>query len=161
MDGTLKSRDGKLYVLYTYDEHSEPFRQHIWYRVLEARGTGYGERPEAGNIATSTGGGGWRTRNPSTQRSTGSVSTGTGSTQAEMVERVSIHPPAVGGKKLRWQDGHWEKLLAKGWAPAGEGKSKEASQAAAPRKTKRQLDADIDEALAGSGGSPRLSRRTK
>jgi hypothetical protein len=161
MEGTLKSRDGKLYVLYTYDEYSEPYRQYLWWRVLEIRGTGYGERPETGDIATSEGGGGWRTRNPATHRSTGSVSTGTGSTQAETVERVSIHPPAVGGKELRWRDGRWEKLLAKGWVPAGEGKSKEASQAAAPRKTKRQLDADIDEALAGSGSSPRLSRRTK
>jgi hypothetical protein len=161
MEGTLKSRDGKLYVLYTSDEYSEPYRQYAWWRVLEIRGTGYGERPEAGDIATSEGGGGWRTRNPSTHRSTGSVSTGTGSTAPEMVERVSINPPTVGGKELRWRDGRWEKLLAKGWVPAGEGKSKEASQAAAPRKTKRQLDADIDVALAGSGSSPRLSRRTK
>ena len=146
MEGPLKSRDGKLYVLYTSDEYSEPFRQYLWWRVLETRGTGYGERPEAGDIATSTGGGEWRTRNPSTHRSTGSVSTGTGSTKAEMVERVSIHPPSTGGKELRWRDGRWEKLLAKGWVPAGEGKPKGTSQSAA-RKSKRQIDADINEAL--------------
>ena len=123
MEGTLKNRNGKLYVLYTSDEYSEPFRQFIWWRVLETRGTGYSERPEAGDLATSTGGGGWRTRNPSTHRSTGSVSTGTGSTQAETVERVSINPPPAGGKELRWRDGRWEKLMAKGWVPAGEGKA--------------------------------------
>lgn len=164
MEGTLKSRDGKLYVLYTSDEYSEPYRQYLWWRVLEIRGTGYGARPETGDIATWEGGGGWRTRNPSTHRSTGWVATGTGSTLAETVERISIHPPAAGGKELRWRDGRWEKLLAKGWVPAGEGKSKEAHQTATARKTKRQLDADIDEALAGSnphGGSPRLSRRAK
>ena len=124
MEGTLKSRDGKLYVLYMSDEYSEPFRQYIWWRVLETRGTGYGERPEAGDIATSSGGGEWRTRNPSTHRSTGTVSTGTGSTQAETVERVSIPPPTTGGKELRWRDGRWEKLMAKGWVSAGEGKAK-------------------------------------
>lgn len=155
MEGTLKSRDGKLYVLYAYAEYSEPFRQYIWYRVLETRGTGYGERPEAGDVATSTGGGGeWRTRNPSTHRSTGSVSTGTGSTQAETVERVSIPPPAVGGKELRWQDGRWEKRLAKGWVPAGEGKL--TSKAVTPRKkSARQLDAEINAAVNGNGNGSR------
>jgi hypothetical protein len=143
MEGTLKSRNGKLYVLYTSDEYSEPFRQYLWWRVLETRGTGYGERPEAGDIATSTGGGEWRARNPSTHRSTGSVSTGTGSTQAETVERVSISPPATGGKELRWRDGRWEKRMAKGWVSAGEGKAK------ALRKTPAQLQREIDESLAG------------
>ena len=150
MEGTLKNRDGKLYVLYTYDEFTEPFRQFIWWRVLETRGSGYGERPEVGNIATSADGGQWRTRNSTTQRSTGTVSTGSGSTQAEMVERVSIPPSAAGGKELRWRDGRWERLLAKGWTPAGEGKSK-----GTPKKSGRQLDAEIDEALRGSSGSRR------
>src|SRR5262249_26886701 len=43
MEGTLKQRDGKLYVLYTYDEYTEPFRITTWWRVQETRGTGYGE----------------------------------------------------------------------------------------------------------------------
>jgi hypothetical protein len=156
MEGTLKNRNGKLYVLHTSDEYSEPFRQYIWYRVLETRGTGYGERPEAGDLATYSGisgGGEWRTRNPSTHRSTGSVSTGSGATQAETVERVSVTPPAAGGKELRWHDGRWEKLLAKGWVPAGEGKSKTTKKSAVhstARRTKRspaQLDREIAEAL--------------
>lgn len=148
MEGTLKSRNGKLYVLYTSDEYSEPFRQSIWWRVLETRGTGYGERPEAGDIATSSGGGEWRTRNPSTHRSTGSVSIGTGSTQAETVERVSIPPPTAGGKELRWRDGRWEKLMARGWTPAGEGspvaKKKRESKTA-------RLNREIAEALNRNG----------
>lgn len=145
IEGTLKSRDGRLYVLYTSDEYSEPYRQYRWWRVLEMRGTGYGERPEAGDVATSEGGGSWKTRNPSTHRSTGSVSTGTGSTKAEIDERVSIHPPAVGKKELRWRDGRWEKLMAKGWVPAGEGKPKESS---APRKkSTAQIKREIKDAL--------------
>lgn len=156
MEGTLKSRNGKLYVLYASDEYSEPFRQYIWWRVLESRGTGYGERPEAGDLATSIGGGEWRARNPSTHRSTGTVSTGTGSTQAETVERVSIPPPTVAGKELRWRDGRWEKLLAKGWVPAGEGKLKGVSKAAAPRKkSAHQLEAEINEVLNGNGDGSR------
>lgn len=156
MEGTLKSRNSKLYVLYTSDEYSEPFRQYLWWRVLETRGTGYGERPEAGDIATSSGGGEWRTRNPSTHRSTGTVSTGTGSTQAETVERVSIPPPSTGGKELRWRNGRWEKLSAKGWVPAGEGKLKGASKAATPRKkSPRQLEAEINEVLNGGGNGSR------
>lgn len=143
MEGVLKHRDGRLYVLYTYDEYGEPFRQFIWWRVLETRGTGYGERPEVGDLATSTGSGGWRTRNSSTQRSTGTVSTGTGSTQAEMVERVSIHPPAARGRQLRWHEGRWERLLARGWTPAGEGKPQ--APETTPRKSKHQLNAEIDE----------------
>jgi len=168
MEGTLKTRDGKLYVLYVYDESDAPFRQCSWWRVTETHGTGYGDRPEAGNLATSTGGGQWRTRNPSTHRSTGSVSTGTGSTRAEIVERVDVPPPTTGGKQLRWRDGRWEKLLAMGWVPAGEGKPKKAPQARPPHKAKRQLDAEIDQILAGAGHdleprdiSPRLSRRAK
>lgn len=159
MEGTLKSRNGKLYVRYTSDEYSEPYRQYLWWRVLETRGTGYGERPEAEDIAISIGGGGWQTRNPSTHRSTGSVSTGTGSTQAELVERVSINPPPAGGKELRWRDGRWEKLMAKGWMPAGEGKAKTSTKTstktskrasthhATKKKSPAQLDREIAETL--------------
>ena len=142
MQGTLKSRNGKLYVLYTYDEFSEPFRQYMWWRVLETRGTGYGERPQDGDSATSTGGGTWKTHDPSTHRATGSVTTGTGSTQAESVERVSLNPPSTGGKELRWHDGRWEKLMARGWVPAGEGgkaKPKKSSAAHAVRSAPGQV----------------------
>lgn len=147
MEGALKSRDGKLYVLYTYDESDEPFRQHLWWRVLETRGTGYGERPEAGDLVTSTGGGTWRARQPSTHRSTGTVWTGTGSTQAEIVERVSVPPPTARGKTLRWHEGRWERYLARGWVSAGEGRPEQAPRTAAPRtprKSRRELDAEID-----------------
>lgn len=155
LEGTLKKRDGALYVLYTTTEDNAPMRQHIWYRVIETRGTGYGERPEAGDLATRVSGGDWRTRNPATHRATGYVSTGTGSTLPELVERVDIPPPAAGGKALRWYQGRWEKHLARGWAPAGEGKTRASkkTQAHSPRrqsslkKTSRQLDAEIAEAL--------------
>jgi hypothetical protein len=162
MEGTLKNRNGKLYVLYTSDEYSEPFRQYIWWRVTEIRGTGYGERPEAEDIATSTDGGGWRTRNPSTHRSTGSVSTGTGSTQAETVERVSISPPATSGKEIRWHDGRWERLLAKGWAPAGEGKgSKVAAKKPSARHSTRRSHSAGGSASGSAGSTGTGSTRAR
>ena len=123
MEGKLKHRNGKTYVRYAYNSHDEPFQIITWWRVLETHGTGYGERPELEDIATWNGEGVWKTRNPSTQRTTGSVSTGTGSTKGER-ERVAIPPPAVGKREIRWRDGRWEKLMAKGWVPAGEGKTK-------------------------------------
>jgi hypothetical protein len=155
LEGTLKNRNGALYVLYTFDEDSAPVRQYIWYRVLGTRGTGYGEHPEAGDLTTRVSAGDWRARNPTTQRLTGYVSTGTGSTLAELVERVDIPPPATAGKKIRWHQGRWEKLLARGWAPAGEGKTKGPKKVLAHatqkqgtlRKTPRQLNAEIAEAL--------------
>jgi len=155
LEGTLKNRGGGLYVLYTTTEDNAPIRQYIWYRVIETRGTGYGERPEVGDLVTRVSGGDWRTRNPVTHRATGYVSTGTGSTSAELVERVDIPPPAAGGKELRWYQGRWEKHLARGWAPAGEGKTRVVKKppAHSPRgqsslkKTSRQLDAEIAEAL--------------
>lgn len=152
IEGTLKARDGKLYVLYTYDESAEPFRQRIWYRVLEMRGTGHGDRPEAEDIAASAGGGEWRTRNPATHRSTGTVSTGGGSARAELVERDVVPPPVVGRKELRWRDGHWEKLLAKGWVAAGEGRPKAASRVVASRKSKRHIEAEIREVIEDESG---------
>jgi hypothetical protein len=123
MEGVIKSRNGALYVMYTYDEFAEPFRQFTWWRILETRGTGYGERPAAGDIATYADNGTWRTRHPETHRSTGTISVGSGSTHAESIERVSVNPPPARGKELRWHDGRWERLLARGWTPAGEGKS--------------------------------------
>lgn len=145
MEGKITERGGKLYVLYTSNEYTEPCRQHIWWRLLETHGTGYGERPGAGDIATSTGGGRWATRNPTTHRSTGFVSIGAGSTEAEFVERVKVLPPSAGGKQLRWHDGRWEKLGARGWTPAGEGKAKAEK---APRKSKAsRLEAEIAAAI--------------
>ena len=54
---------------------------------------------------------------------------------AEKVDRVAIPPPTVGKREIRWRDGRWEKLMAKGWVPAGEG------------KTKATIEAEIVDAL--------------
>ena len=99
LEGTLKNRDGALYILYTATEDNEPIRQYVWYRVIETRGTGYGERPEIGDLVTRISGGDWRARNPVTHRATGHVSTGTGSQQR--VERNCVGTRCAGRSILQ------------------------------------------------------------
>ena len=149
MEGKLKNRDGRLYVVYSTTEYGRPIRVNLWWRVVQAIGNQYNaNRPSAGDTATSRGGGQWSTYG--SNGPSGGVSTGTGSTQAEFREEVEVPPPASRGKELRWKDGQWEKLMASGWAPAGEGKSKEATSKprGSRKKTGVQLDREIDAFLA-------------
>jgi hypothetical protein len=112
--------------VYSTTEYGRPIRVNLWWRVVQVVGNQYNaNRPDAGDAATSRGGGQWSTHGSSGP--SGGVSTGTGSTQAEFREEVEVPPPASRGKELRWKDGQWEKLMASGWVPAGEGKGKEAA----------------------------------
>jgi hypothetical protein len=147
MEGQLKNRDGKLYVVYSTTEYGRPTRVNLWWRVVQIVGNQYNaNRPSAGDTATSRGGGQWSTHGSSGP--SGGVSTGTGSTQAEFREEVEVPPPASRGKELRWQDGRWEKLMASGWVPAGEGKAKASALRHATKKSPVQLQREIDEVLA-------------
>jgi hypothetical protein len=148
LTGKIASRDGKLYVLYSTTEDSTPTRVNLWWRVLETHRNPYNaNRPSAGDTATGSGGGSWSTHG--SNGPSGGVSCGDGRAQAEFVEREPIHPPKSGGKELRWKYGQWEKLTAKGWIPAGEGK---APTAKTPRKKsaahlQREIDAALTEKL--------------
>lgn len=123
MTGKLKNRNGKLYVLYVYNEFAEPFRQYTWWRVLEVRRNAHNAlSPEPEDEVTYRGNGYW------SAGSRGGVVTGDGKNQAEMVERVSVLAPPSRGKELRWHDGKWERLMAKGWVAAGEGKARPATR---------------------------------
>lgn len=116
LTGTLKNRNGQLYVLHVYNEFAEPFRQYIWWRVCEVRRNPYNMfSPEPEDELSYRGDGYWASANR------GGVATGEGNTKAELVERVSVLAPPARGKSLRWNDGRWERLLAKGWVAAGEG----------------------------------------
>lgn len=146
MEGKLKNRDGKLYVLYSTTEYSTPERVNLWWRVVNVTGNRYNaNRPGDGDTAVSSGyGGSWSTSG--TNGPSGGVSTGDGRTEAEFVERVPVEPPAARGKELRWNNGRWEKLMANGWEPAGEGSAKKLRE---PRKKKSgaQLDREIAEVI--------------
>jgi hypothetical protein len=153
LEGTLKNRDGKLYVVYSTTDYARPVRVILWWTVVKTTNNPYNaNRPSAGDKATSRGGGQWSTfgaNGPS-----GGVSTGSGSTQAEFREEVEVMPPPARGKELRWRDGQWEKLMAKGWVPAGEGKGKATSAPAdhhATKKSPAQLQREIDEVLSSPG----------
>jgi len=79
MEGKLKNRDGKLYVVYSTTEYGRPIRVNLWWRVVQIVGNQYNaNRPGAGDAATSRGGGQWSTHG--SDGPSGGVSTGTGST---------------------------------------------------------------------------------
>lgn len=126
MHGVIKNRNGKMYVLYTYDEYTEPFRQFLWYLVLERRRNPYTMAyPEDGDTVESRGG-----NSDTHEWSAGSHGSVTTTKKADSVERVSINPPSSRGKEIRWHDGRWEKLMASGWQPVGDGGGKTARKKA-------------------------------
>jgi hypothetical protein len=145
LEGKIKNRNGKLYVLYSTTEYGQPIRQYMWWRVVRSTANQYNANvPSDGDTATSRGGGQWSTYG--SNGLSGGVSTGDGSTPAELIEKVSVEPPPARGKELRWKDGQWEKLMAIGWAPAGEGST--SPKPKAPRKkTGAQLDREIADEL--------------
>lgn len=141
MIGKLKVRNGQLYVLYTYNEFAEPFRQRLWWRVLEVHRNGYhAADPAPEDEVTYQRGGRWRAGNRYT------VVTGDGNREAELVERERVPPPPSRGKELRWHDGRWERLLRTGWAAAGEGEEPTAAPRRRSGKTARQLSDEIEQA---------------
>jgi hypothetical protein len=136
MTGKLKSRNGNLYVLHVYTEFAEPFRRFIWWRVIEVHRNGYNNySPEPEDELTFQRNGYW------SAGIRGAVVTA--DAPAETVERVSVLPPPSRGKSLRWNDGQWERLTAKGWVAAGEGKPPPAARRSAT--TKRQLNQEIEQ----------------
>jgi hypothetical protein len=148
MDGVLKTRDGKLYVVYSSNDYSRPNRTTLWWRVVKTTANPYNaNRPQAGDKAVSRSGGEWSTSG--VNGSTGSVSIGSGSTNAEFREESEVLPPSVGDKQLRWQYGQWEKLTSKGWVPAGE--TKEKAGKARGKKT-AALDREIAHFVADKNG---------
>lgn len=145
LQGEIRERGGKLYVVYASEDYSRPSRTTLWWRVVQTTASAYGfERPAAGDVATSGGGGQWSTRNPVTHRGTGGVSTGNGSAESEFREETPVLPPPARGKELRWMYGKWEKLTAKGWVQAGEGTEPKAKPS---KKSKAQIEREVEALL--------------
>jgi len=141
MQGKLVDRNGALYVLYQTTFENEPVRRSLYWKVIQSTGNPYGhERPAAGDSVRYSGsGGGWSVTN----RMAGGVSAGDGTSDAAFVEAAPVPPPPARGKNLRWYQGHWQRLTAKGWIDAGEGSLKPR----AGRSRAAQLDAEIAEAI--------------
>ncbi len=142
MQGKLVDRNGALHVLYQTTFDQEPIRRSLYWKVIQTTGNPYGhEHPAAGDSVRYSGSGSWAVTN----RMAGSVRTGDGTADAAFVEDAPVPPPPTRGKELRWYQGRWQRLSAKGWIDAGEGSSK-------PRKSRgAKLDAAIAEALAKRG----------
>ena len=144
MQGKLVERNGALHVLYQTTFETEPVRRSLYWTVKQTTSNPYGhERPAAGDDVRYNSAGSWVVTN----RRAGSVSTGDGTTDAAFVEDAPVPPPTARGKELRWYEGRWQRMSAKGWIDAGEGKA-----ASKPRGRAARLDAEIAEALAGRKG---------
>jgi hypothetical protein len=148
MQGKLVDRDGALHVLYQTTFDGEPVRRSLYWKVIQTTGNPYGhERPAAGDSVRYNGSGHWVV----TSRSAGSVKTGDGTADAAFVEDTPVPPPAR-GKELRWYQGRWQRLSAKGWIDAGEGSAK----SRAGRSHGARLDAEIAEVLSHPPGASDL-----
>ena len=135
MQGKIRSRNGRMYVLTTYDEQDEPVRQYQWWLIEQTRRNAYNlESPQDGDDARYTGQDRWIVSRPGVSNA-GEVWT---RHSMESAERVSVPPPPARGRQLRWYYGRWERLTGRGWTPAGEGSPSK-------KKTRRQLDQEIEE----------------
>ena len=138
LEGKIRERDGKLYVEYARTLENEPVRLTMLWRVIESYSNKYNmHRPEAGFHARGEGSGNWSVT------SAGNVAAGRVVTEpnASIVEEVPVAQPSAGGKQVRWHEGRWEKLMAKGWIPAGEGKP---AAAKAPRASRKAKEPTVD-----------------
>lgn len=141
MQGTLVNRDGGLHVLYQTTFENEPIRRSLYWKVLQTTVNPYGHgRPAVGDSVRYSGSGSWTV---TSRTRAGGVSTGDGTADAAFIEDAPVAPPPARGKEIRWYQGRWQRLTAKGWIDAGEGKAR------APKSRGEQLDAEIAEVLSG------------
>ncbi len=104
-----------LHVRYASTRYSEPVEDVLYWKVVRIQRNAYNmDVPVIGDVVQSSPhtGGLWFV----TSRSSGEVSTGTGSTQAAYRESVPFPcPPVRKGLQTRYLDGEWQKLLKSGW----------------------------------------------
>lgn len=119
---TIKARNGKLFAVYEDKLFSEPTRVRSWYPINAAER----DYPEivGADVPTFLDDRGGRVRVRSTGRTLEFWMPQGGDTLPEFTEKEPIAPPPARGKELRYHQGQWERLTARGWAPAGEGKAR-------------------------------------
>ena len=120
LEGKIKNRNGKLYVLFVI--RSTPSRYAI------TCGGACSSR-----TATNTA---WRAPKTATSPYTRTTAVGTRTTATDLPgarspatarrkpsssRQSASNRPRHAAKELRWHEGRWEKLMASGWVPAGEG----------------------------------------
>ena len=115
MVGTIDEIDGVLYVRYETTFSSEPVRQTLWWKIERVWRSpfaiGDAGAPKVGDhVVSNPGGGGWSASYYTVHFD--------GRKDAERIERSPVPCPPTRGKAARWQNGRWEKLMARGWLPA-------------------------------------------
>ncbi len=109
---TLDEIEGELYVRWELNQWSIPVKRTLWWRVERVARSPFrpDATPQSGDPVRALGGGVW---------------SGDGYTvafspfkDAERIEETAIPCPPTRGKQTRYQDGRWEKLMARGWVPA-------------------------------------------
>ena len=111
LTGTIDKIDCWSYVKYSYLLLAEPTRQTMWWRVERVEST-------CGALVCSPAVGDTVTRLDSSNAWVGPGYRAYTVEDAGKVERTPVPCPKVGRRQARWNDGRWEKLLAKGWVPA-------------------------------------------
>lgn len=114
MEGIIAERDGKLFVVYTTTEDSNPVRVRMWWGIERADRNPYNaERPIAGDSVKNVGGGHWHASRE------GVFNTGSvwfpGSKPAEFIDREPIACPKTRAREVRYERGAWHKLTKKDW----------------------------------------------
>jgi hypothetical protein len=112
MVGNIDKIGEDLYVKYSMTFSDEPTRQTLWWKIERVVPNPFrmGWPAVGDEVTMRPSGGAWS--------GPGYLVYFTGAKDAEKVERVPVPCPATRGKPSRWNDGRWEKLLAKGWVPA-------------------------------------------
>lgn len=118
LTGTLRERDGMLFVVYESPLENTPKLHRFWWKVYEVRGDAWNAyRPEVGDTLRSQHDGWWHASREGVY-TTGSVCFPQG-LPATHIDEVDVPCPKVRkGIETRWYQGAWQKNSAKGWVLA-------------------------------------------
>lgn len=113
LTGTIDKIGNDFFVKYVTTFSDEPTQQTVWWKIdrVEQRSGALACHPRIEDIVTRLDGNAYWT-GPGYRAHIDNVA------EAFKVERVPVPCPKVGKKPTRWNDGRWEKLLARGWVSA-------------------------------------------
>lgn len=112
LTGTIDKISDDFCVKYVTTYSDEPTQQTLWWKIdhVERLPRALTCHPTIGDVVTRGNTGTWG--------GPGYRAYVLGSIEAIKVERTPVPCPKVGKKPTRWNDGRWEKRLARGWVPA-------------------------------------------
>lgn len=111
LTGTIDTVDGKFCVRYASTLENEPVQQTLWWVVQRIERT-------PGAITCHPTNGDVLTKQHGPWVGSGYRAYTDGSAEAFKVEYAPVQCPPTRGKQARWNNGRWEKLMARGWVSA-------------------------------------------